>query len=289
MNNMTQSQKQFEVLNWASLFLEKHDREKKVAEILLQHHLNVTRSEFFMNMHDILSPEMVAAFKEDIRKHVKTGVPVQHLTGYESFYGRDFNVNKHVLIPRPETEELVQHIIQSVDKHAEQIIVDVGTGSGVIAITLALELPHAIVYATDISEDALKVARQNAVQLGASVQFLEGDFLQPFSDHQLQADIIVSNPPYIARIEEPFLSDTVKNFDPELALFADEEGLAAYKKIIKNAPKAIKSEAMLAFEIGHKQSEAVQALIHTTFPKSESKIIRDINGKERIVSAKIRK
>src|SRR5690625_1641108 len=110
---MTKQMKQFEVLNWASLFLKKNNCEPKIAEILLLHYLQVTKSKFYLNMHDVVEDHIIDRFKKDIIRHVRTGVPVQHLTGYEYFYGRKFIVNEHVLIPRPETEELVQHVIRA--------------------------------------------------------------------------------------------------------------------------------------------------------------------------------
>lgn len=291
MNKMTQLQKQFEVLRWASLFLEKHGRESRVAEILLQHYLGVDRHQFYMLMREPVPTEVVDTFKAAVEKHAITGIPVQHLTGYEMFYGREYIVNEHVLIPRPETEELVQHITQSTDTSREKplTIIDVGTGSGIIAITLALEIPNSIVYATDISEDALKVAKKNAKQLEANVHFLQGDFLQPAIEKGIQVDILVSNPPYIAKSEAPELSDTVKDFDPELALFAEANGLAAYQAIIDQAPKVTKTKATLVFEIGHEQSEAVHVLIQETFSESTIYTIQDINGKDRIVAAKTTK
>ncbi|RDW20532.1 peptide chain release factor N(5)-glutamine methyltransferase [Oceanobacillus chungangensis] len=280
--------KQYEVLKWASLFLEKHNREPRVAEILLQHYLNVTRSTFYMKMQDPVAAPIIEKFKEDIMKHAETGIPVQHLTGVESFYGREFLVNQNVLIPRPETEELVQYVIndaaQDYDGQA-LTIVDVGTGSGAIAISLALELPNATVYATDISTDALHVAKENAARLQAKIHFLEGNFLEPFIDGGIQADIIVSNPPYIAKTE--MLADTVKDFDPALALFADEDGLAAYKQIINQAQKVAKQNTALAFEIGYTQADAVSSIIEHTFPTSEVQTIQDINGKDRIIAARL--
>src|SRR5690625_902905 len=173
--------KQFEVLNWASLFLKKHNCEPTIAKILLRYHLRLTESEFYMMMHEAVSAETVSQFKADIIKHVKTGIPIQHLTGYEYFYGRKYIVNEHVLIPRPETEELVFSVLQMLLKENLQPplnLVDVGTGSGVIAITLALECPFAKVYATELSQRALQTAKKNAKQLGAQVTFLQGDFLE---------------------------------------------------------------------------------------------------------------
>lgn len=285
MNNMKQT-KQYEVLQWASLFLENHQREPKVADILLQHYLNVPRSKFYTMMRDPVPEDVIKSFKSAIEAHAITGVPVQHLTGYEMFYGREFVVNKHVLIPRPETEELVQHVIQQA-KEQPLTIVDVGTGSGIIALTLALELSHATVYATDISEGALEIAQKNAKKLQANVTFLAGDFLQPLLDDNIQIDIIVSNPPYIARTEEAYLADTVKNFDPELALFAANNGLAAYSRIIDQSQQIVKPLAALAFEIGDTQGDAVQKLIKQTYPASNVQTIKDINKRDRIVFAKV--
>lgn len=287
MNKMTL--KQYEVLKRASLFLEANNREPRFAELLLQHHLGLSRSAFFLNMRETIPEEVYHAFQTDLEKHVNTGIPLQHLTGYEEFYGRRFQVNESVLIPRPETEELVQHTIAAVYLRGNQKvrIVDVGTGSGIIAITLALELPEADVFATDISEAALHVARANAARLGADVTFFEGDFLQPLTERQLPVDILVSNPPYIAEAERGELHDTVKNFDPDLALFAADDGLAAYKKIMKQATELINRNGLIAFEIGHMQGEAVKQLVEESFPDSNVEIIQDINGKDRIVLVKI--
>ncbi|WP_096272740.1 peptide chain release factor N(5)-glutamine methyltransferase [Paucisalibacillus globulus] len=278
-------QKQYEVLQWASLFLEKNNREPKVADLLLQHHLDVSRTEFFAQMREDVPEEIAEKFRMDIENHVETGVPVQHLMGYEEFYGRKFSVNPHVLIPRPETEELVQRVMNHATKQEPLTIVDIGTGSGIIAITLALELPNATVYAIDISEKALETAKSNAEKFHANVTFLQGDFLAPFLAQSLKADIVVSNPPYISEEERPELTDTVVNHDPELALFADDNGLAAYKKIISQLPDAIISGGTVAFEIGHLQGGAVKALILETFPESDVSILKDINGRDRIVFA----
>lgn len=294
--------KQYEVLQRASLFLEKHNREPKVAELLLQHHLQVSRAVFFTMMQEHVAEPVKAAFEEDIRKHAETGVPVQHLIGTAEFYGRSFLVNENVLIPRMETEELVEQVMNEVENmegiNEQQAngmkepirpltIVDVGTGSGVIAITLKLELKTPTVIATDISAAALKTAKQNARQLSANVTILQGDFLKPFIQQNIKANVIVSNPPYIAKQEKTLLSDTVKDFDPEIALFADEHGLFAYRKIIDQSKSAIKENGLLLFEIGHAQGEAVRQIIKNVYPESTVKIMKDINGKDRIISAQL--
>ncbi|MGP4106172.1 peptide chain release factor N(5)-glutamine methyltransferase [Virgibacillus sp. L01] len=283
---MEKESKQHEVLQRASLFLKKHNREPRVAELLLQYFLHVSRSEFFMMMRDPVPVKVAAQFQDAIEKHAETGVPIQHMIGHEEFYGRKFSVNEHTLIPRPETEELVQQVIQTA-ANEPITIVDIGTGSGIIAVTLALELPKATVFATDISEGALTVAHQNAKQLGADVTFLQGDFLKPFIGKK--ADIIVSNPPYIAHQDKADLTDTVGKFDPDLALFADENGLAAYRQIIADIPCVMNDSAAVFFEIGESQGEAVRDLLTEEFPASNVQVMKDINKKDRIIQAHIKK
>lgn len=286
---MSVLQKQFEVLEWAFSFLRSHHREEKVAEILLIHHLNMSRTTYFANMREPIPHTVFDKFKRDLEKHAITGVPVQHLTGYEYFYGRKFIVNNHVLIPRFETEELVHHVIKQINKKASTepiTIIDVGTGSGIIGITLALEIPTSIVYATDISENALQLAKQNAKLLNAPVHFIAGDFLQPIIEKDINPLIIVSNPPYVSEQEKESLSDTVKNFDPALALFAQENGLSAYEKIIKQINSLPKNlNRSIYFEIGHTQARDVSELIKKYFPSSDIIVLKDMNGKDRIISA----
>ncbi|WP_164217629.1 peptide chain release factor N(5)-glutamine methyltransferase [Virgibacillus sp. YIM 98842] len=287
--------RQYEVLRRASLFLEKHRREARVAELLLQHHLNVSRAVFFTKMQEHVPEDILSQFEADIRKHAETGVPIQHVTGNAEFYGRSFFVNENVLIPRMETEELVQHVIKEaenmkqspVNKNRPLSIIDVGTGSGIIAITLKLELEKASVFAADISVKALKTAKENAEKLQSDVTFVQGDFLLPFMKQDIKADVIVSNPPYIAKQERPMLADTVRDFDPEIALFAGENGLLAFQEIIAQSPSVLNKNGLLVFEIGHEQGKAVRQLIKKVYPNSTVNVIKDINGKDRIVSAKL--
>lgn len=281
--------KQYEVLNRASLFLEKYNREPRVAELLLQHHLGVSGTTYFMNMREEVSAEVVEAFMADIKQHSETGIPIQHLIGSEEFYGRTFSVDKSVLIPRPETEELVELVLKESRnrQNNNNRLVDVGTGSGVIGITLALELSDAKVLATDISTDALTVAKKNAKDLSAPVSFYQGNFLQPLIDEGKTVDVIVSNPPYIAKEERESLSDTVKNFDPSLALFAEDDGLAAYKVIVEQSIKVLNPDGIIAFEMGHNQGLAIKEVLLKTYPQANVDIIQDINKKDRIVLAKL--
>lgn len=283
---MCKLKKQYEVLNWASSFLKKYHREESVAPILLQHYLHISNATFYANMQENLPHHVVKMFVDAIKKHALKGVPAQHLTGKASFYGREFHVNDAVLIPRFETEELVEHVMNTIQSISvrQPILVDVGTGSGVIAITLKLEIPDLIVYATDISEKALQRAKQNARLHQASVHFLKGNFLFPIIGMKLAPHIIVSNPPYISYTEKDELADTVKSYDPEIALFADENGLAAYRTIISQSTQLDQQQLeLIAFEIGYTQKDAVCAFMHEAYPYGKLQVIQDLNEKDRII------
>lgn len=276
-----------EVLSWASLFLRTNDCDESAALLLLEHHLDWDRSKIYAHLQDPMPKRVEQSFRKDIEAHVHTGIPVQHLIGSTEFYGRTFHVNGDVLVPRFETEELVEEALRIMKKRAGQItsIVDLGTGSGVIATSIACEQKGVTVYATDISEEALRVAQDNMNTHEASVNCFQGDFAQPLIDRKLRVQMIISNPPYIAYREREELSKTVREYDPRLALFAENEGLATYETILKQATSILAPNGVLLFEIGAAQGEAVKRLIKDTFPTSEVAVLQDINGKDRIVRA----
>ncbi|UOR11245.1 peptide chain release factor N(5)-glutamine methyltransferase [Halobacillus amylolyticus] len=271
-----------EARRWASLFLQKHGREVRVADLLLEHQLSLSFSQLLAYERDSFPEQKQVWFKKAVEDHACTGVPVQHLIGKAPFYGREFTVNHHVLIPRPETEELVLGTIKKM-KLKSPVIADLGTGSGIIAITLKLELSSSQLLATDLSTEAIQVAKQNADTLNADIEFFQGDFLEPIKQQPI--DVIVSNPPYIAFSEQ--LSETVKNFDPSLALFAKEEGLAAYRTIVEQLARYKLSPSLVAFEIGHEQGEAVKSLIERKLPGYDVQIKQDINKKDRMIFAEL--
>ncbi|ARI76062.1 peptide chain release factor N(5)-glutamine methyltransferase [Halobacillus mangrovi] len=270
-----------EARHWASVFLQEHNRETRVADLLLEYYLGLTFAQLLAYERDPFPEEKKKGFVCSVRNHASTGVPVQHLIGHAHFYGRDFKVNADVLIPRPETEELVVGVKDWMRTYeiTSPVIADIGTGSGVIAITLALET-NAKVLAADVSNEALGVAQQNAQALAAEVEFRQGSYLEPFYDQQI--DVLVSNPPYIAYKDKKEMDDTVLNFDPELALFAEEEGLAAYKAILNQLQE---QPSLIAFEIGYNQGEAVKRLIEVRFPEAAVEVRQDINKKDRMVFA----
>lgn len=289
--NDSQPMKQYEVLRWASSFLEKHGRESSSAAILLQHHLQVTPASFYLHMREDIEKKIWHAFEKDIKKHAETGIPVQHLIGKAPFFGRDFIVNEDVLIPRFDTEVLIEKIIACLEEQEDLshfTLVDVGTGSGIIAITLKLAFPMINVYATDISEKALEVAKKNARIYETDIEWLQGNFLEPFLNQQLDANLIVSNPPYIDRNDIESLQDTVKDYDPELALYAENYGLQAYQTIIEQTLQLNRHALQyLFFEIGYLQAEAVTSIIRTAYPSSDYTVLQDLGGQNRVISANI--
>lgn len=197
-------------------------------------------------------------------------------------------VNPNVLIPRPETEELLVAVLNKIDQHFASSssplqAVDIGTGSGVIAITLKLERPNLIVSATDLSFEALSVARENATQLEADIEFYQGDLFEPFEKTEMKFDLVLSNPPYIPDGDKQQLSDVVKYYEPATALFGGEDGLDYYRRLAQDLPKRLNDRALIAFEVGIGQAEAVAYLLEAQFPNGTTEIIADINGKDRIV------
>lgn len=282
----------YEALNWASSFLKEQGREEKAAELLLRHFAGMSRAELFASFHEELREEAETAFRAAVREHAE-GRPVQYIIGYEEFYGRCFFVNEEVLIPRPETEELVYNTLERIRQlfgtgsEAELELVDIGTGSGAIAITLKLENPDLVVIASDLADPSLAVARDNAKRLGASLEFVHGDLLQPFIATGRKFDVVISNPPYIPVGDMSWMSDVVTEHEPHRALFAGEDGFDLYRRFMEELPFVLKNKAVVGFEVGAGQSEAVAGMLRDTFPSARVEVVFDINGKDRMVFATI--
>lgn len=211
-------------------------------------------------------------------KQRKMHKPLAYIAKNADFYGYLFNVNENVLIPRPETEELVCLVLKNI-KQGERVL-DIGTGSGAIAIVLAKE-SNAVVTAIDVSEKALEVAKENAKNLGVNVEFVLSDLFENLEGEKY--DKIVSNPPYISENEFQMLESDVKDFEPKLALVADNNGLEIYEKIIKKAPEHLTKNGEIYFEIGYSQAESVKKLLEKDF--ENIKIYKDLEGKDRMIFA----
>lgn len=245
--------------------------------------LGTTTADIMANRMFDLAPEqhsklMIAV--DRINKHE----PLQYILGKTEFFGRTFSVNPHVLIPRPETEELVEVVLQSLPAPTPLSIVDIGTGSGCIAATLALERTHWSVSATDVSHEALQVARANAGKLNARVAFCLHDILhEPWSLERV--DAVISNPPYIPEPERKQLSRQVADYEPNLALFVTgDDPLLFYKAILNCLTSHLSNEGMVFFEVHEHFGRQVKALAQSYGFRTE--LIVDLSGKERIVKGK---
>lgn len=283
--------KVFEALKWASSYLKEHNREEYAAELLLRYSLQMSRSEMLIKFREDIEDEQFRGFQKLVHLHAE-GQPVQYIIGQEDFYGRAFTVNKEVLIPRPETEELVQSSLARIDrlfgKGAAIKLIDVGTGSGAIAVTMKLECPSLQVVASDLYEVSLAVAKQNAANLGAeTIEFVQGDLLQPFISQGKIFDVVLSNPPYIPERDVVTMSDVVTAHEPHRALFAGEDGLLLYKRLCEELPQVVKEKAIIGFEVGAGQSNAVAKLLEAAFPQVKVEVQYDINGKDRMVFAEV--
>ena len=219
---------------------------------------------------------------EEGLKKLEQGIPVQYIIGNMDFYGFNFDIDSRVLIPRFETEELVEKTINYLKEFNNNLnIIDLGTGSGCIAITLKKLLPSSNVTAVDISNDALEVAKSNAKKLGADINFIQSDMLSNVTG---KYDCIISNPPYIAYDEE--IMEVVKNNEPHLALYADNNGLYFYEDILKNCSKFLNDKFLIAFEMGQTQGEAIKDLAHTYLSNITVSIEKDMQGLDRFVFIK---
>jgi release factor glutamine methyltransferase len=230
------------------------------AEILLLHVLDENKAWLIAHAEEELLEAQAAHFLELIERRFR-GEPIQYITGVTEFYGLPFAVRPDVLIPRPETEHLVEKAIELTRSFTKPRIVDVGTGSGAIAVSLAHQLQEVKIAAIDVSAAALDVARRNAEgsRVADRIRFLQGDLLEPVQGEQF--DIVVSNPPYIATIDRDSLAAEVRDYEPALALFAGADGLDIYRRLIPAAYPLLAPGGLLVLEIGQGQSEAVGDLL----------------------------
>jgi release factor glutamine methyltransferase len=239
---------------------------RRTAGLLLAYRLKVDRTHLLTHPEQAISVEDRQAFMQMIERRA-AGEPAQYITGHQEFYGRDFLVTPAVLIPRPETEFLVERVLALArdTQQAAPLIVDLGTGSGCIAVTLAVELPAARIIATDISGAALAIARQNAAQhgVGARIEFYEGDLVAPLTAHGLdnRVDILASNPPYVAENQPELVQRDVREFEPHGALFGGADGLSFYRRLLVEAFSVVRPGGFLVCEIGYSQLDAIAELV----------------------------
>lgn len=250
------------------------------AEVLLCHVLSVEKAYLYTHDERELTAEEAQSLEDAVYERV-SGVPIQYIVGRQEFFGRYFSVNSTVLIPRPETELLVESVIR-LKPAAGARLIDVGTGSGCIGITLALELSQPHVTLTDVSFEALQTARANAASLGANVQIACMDLLEGISG---PFDFVVSNPPYVSRAETSRLQREVREHEPHVALFAADDGLAAYRQLIPSAQRSLRTGGYLLMEIGFGLEERVLNLFDDHWERLPTGT--DLQGIPRIVCARL--
>ncbi|MBY8962472.1 peptide chain release factor N(5)-glutamine methyltransferase [Flavobacterium sp. D11R37] len=243
------------------------------------------RSRLALNSDEEMTPDEVRQWDE-VLQHLKEQKPIQYIFGKAWFYGLEFRVNENTLIPRPETEELVEWIISENKNRQDITILDIGTGSGCIAVSLAKNLPYAKVFALDVSEQALEVAKHNAKANGANVTFIKEDILSVEALSQ-QFDIIVSNPPYVRHLEKAEIKDNVLQYEPHLALFVeDDDALLFYRTIAQLGKSSLKQGGMLYFEINqYLGNETVNMLAESHYKDVILK--KDMFGNDRMVKAQL--
>ncbi|MDU6524085.1 MAG: peptide chain release factor N(5)-glutamine methyltransferase [Enterococcus sp.] len=267
-----------EVLSGASSFLVAAGKEGYAIEYLFLARKQWSKTDWLLHMREEISTAEEQLIEEDLASLMKN-IPPQYLLGYEYFFEHRFKVTQDTLIPRPETEELVALCLSDNDTSAKKVV-DIGTGTGAIAISLKLARPAWTVTAVDISEAALKVATENAETLQAPITFLQSDVLSAITEKQ---DIIISNPPYISRAEWDLMDESVRTYEPKQALFAENDGLAIYQKIAVESQGLLQPDGMIFLEIGFQQGLAVQEIFQRTYPDKTVTIHQDLSGNDRMI------
>lgn len=261
------------------------------AEVLLMHTLDCSRTHLHAHPEQDLAKDTIDKYFRDIRERT-SGTPTQYIVGHQEFWGLDFVVNRDVLIPRPETEHLVEGVLEHIDtagisRDQPLRLVDVGTGSGCIALALAHELPRAVIFACDLSAKALQVAALNADRLGMRhrVEFIEGDLLAPFLERESvgSMDFVVSNPPYVGREELKTLQTEVRDREPRLALGGHATCEETYRRLIPEAQQVLKPGAHMLLEIGSTMEQMVFDLFGEGWTRP--RVSKDLQGLPRVISA----
>jgi release factor glutamine methyltransferase len=276
-----------DVVAWMTDDLRKRGSEgaRLDAELIVAQALGIDRVKVIIGGDRLLTAGELESIRALFRRR-RGAEPVAYLRGYREFYGRSFRVDRRVLVPRPDTEILVQVALERLHGHdLSARVLDLCTGSGCVAVTLKLERPTITVDATDVSEGAIAVARDNAHRLGAiwNVRFALGDLFAPLGEPSPRYDLIVSNPPYIATSELATLPPDVRDHEPHLALDGGEDGLSIVRRIVDQAPRWLRTGGALAMEIGAGQAPAVEELLRAR-GLTDVKSTRDYGGHDRVVS-----
>ncbi len=267
------------LLKQAEKNIDKENLEKDVAKFLIMHYADISVQELYLRLDQEVDVDLIEQFNQGLGLYISEKQPLQYITGKQAFYGHEFYVNEDVLIPRWETEELVERLIIYIDitfSDKKLDILDIGTGSGCIAVTLAKETSNSNVVATDISEKALKIAQKNNEKLETNVKFLVGDLFEPVKN--MSFDLIVSNPPYIPNGEA--IGPTVIH-EPEVALYGGNKGLDFYERIIRESKNYINPHGLIAFEHANNTKAELAELALKYYPNAKVTQFQDLSKRDR--------
>jgi len=277
------------LIRWATSYLKSHDIDspRLTGEILLAHTLNFQRIDLYLNYDKPLMPDELQRFKELIKRRIQHE-PVAYILGVKEFWSLEFQVNPNVLIPRPETECLVEKVLELLAERQvapPQRILDLGTGSGAIVTALASQQPQQMYFASDRFLPAVEIARNNARRHGcaAGIHFFAGDWLSCLNPAKEGFDVIMSNPPYIPRSLIDGLQPEIRSFEPRAALDGAADGLACFRTIISAAPDFLKTAGVLIMEIGHDQRESVRRIAEHSGCFEDFECVKDYSGNDRVV------
>jgi release factor glutamine methyltransferase len=283
----------FEILNWSAHYLKDHrvENPRLNAELLLARSLSLSREGLYVHLQNLIRKEEKETFEGLIKRRI-SGEPLQYILGHQEFWSIDFHVDSRVLIPRPETELLVEQTLLILSENPFKrppFLLEIGTGSGAVAIALAKEVKDIFLVASDISRDALKLAKENAASSGLlhQIKFVNGNLFDPFRllREREPFDLILSNPPYIPFLKIEGLDKEVRDYEPIIALDGGEDGLTFYRNIISQAPLYLRKGGWLLLEIGQAQGGKVSEFIDKGRVFSRAELIRDLAGLERVVKA----
>lgn len=269
------------LLKQAEKDIDKENLEKDVAKFLIMHYADISVQELYLRLDQEVDVDLIEQFNQGLGLYINEKQPLQYITGKQAFYGHEFYVNEDVLIPRWETEELVERLIIYIDitfSDKKLDILDIGTGSGCIAVTLAKETSNSNVVATDISEKALKIAQKNNEKLETNVKFLVGDLFEPVKN--MSFDLIVSNPPYIPNGEA--IGPTVIH-EPEVALYGGNKGLDFYERIIRESKNYINPHGLIAFEHAYNTKAELAELALKYYPNAKVTQFQDLSKRDRFI------
>ena len=272
-----------DLIKWGETYFKdkNFDNPRSEIEWLLQDLLNYKKIDLYLKFEEEIDSEKLFILKSWIKRRVSRE-PIQYITGKADFYGRSYFVNNKVLIPRPETEILIDAAIQNLFKKKNPFIIDIGTGSGCIGITLAIEIKKSNVLSIDISKDALLIAKNNAENHNIkNIQFLEIDILK--NDINKKADLIISNPPYINKNELSTLMPEVRNYEPKISLTDNKDGFTFYERFVSLFPKILKNNGAAIIEVGREEHSIRVLEIFKKNGIKNIKVIKDLNNDNRAV------